>query len=145
MVVLIRFCDSLRGFTISLSVISIEILSSKFPLIDVVQKIMSAAGGRRDVFLFNFSTATKIRIDGLRGISLRAGVPCSWVPSKRPAVAKYREAGRRKHGTTMTRRTPRKGRLRPGKPQLIQSAAVSTCCQFWFTERASLWSGHTCR
>ena len=34
----------------------------------------------------------------------------------------------------MTRRTPRKGRLRPGKLQLIPSAAVSTCCQFWFTE-----------
>ena len=51
-------------------------------------------------------------------------------------VPRHREAGRRKHGTTMTRRTPRKGRLRPSKLQLIQSAAVSTCCQFWFTERA---------
>ena len=40
-------------------------------------------------------------------------------------VPRHREAGRRKHETTMTRRTPRKGRLRPGKLQLIQSAAVS--------------------
>ena len=37
----------------------------------------SADGGRRDVFLFNFGTATNVRFDGLRGISLRAGVPCS--------------------------------------------------------------------
>ena len=50
-------------------------------------------------------------------------------------TACYREAGRRNHGTAMTRRTPRKGRLRPGKLQLIQSAAVSTCNQFWFTEK----------
>ena len=68
-------------------------------------------------------------------------------------VPRHREAGRRKHGTTMTRRTPRKGRLRPGKLQLIQSAAVSTCCQFWFTEKAPVqwphlppkllgWRGH---
>ena len=37
----------------------------------------SADGGRRDVFLFNFGTATNVWFDGLRGISLRAGVPCS--------------------------------------------------------------------
>ena len=34
------------------------------------------------MFLFNFGTATNVWFDGLRGISLRAGVPCSSVPSK---------------------------------------------------------------
>ena len=41
-------------------------------------------------FFFKFGTATNVWFDGLRGISLRAGVPCSSVPSKRPAVAKQR-------------------------------------------------------
>ena len=39
--------------------------------------LSSADGGRRDVFLFNFGTATNVRFDSLRGIPLRAGVPCS--------------------------------------------------------------------
>ena len=42
-----------------------------------------------------------------------------------PKKLRQREAGRRKHGTTMTRRTPRKGRLRPGNVQLLQSVGVS--------------------
>ena len=60
-------------------------------------------------------------------------MPCSLDPSKRPPVAKqrYREAGRRNHGTAMTGRTPRKGRLKPGKLQLIQSAGVSFAANCW--------------
>ena len=45
-------------------------------------------------FFFNFGTATNVWFDGLRGISLRAGVPCSSDPSKRPAVAKNRDTAR---------------------------------------------------
>ena len=89
-----------------------------------------ADGGRRDVFLFNFGTATNVWFDGLRGISLSRGCAMQLSSVEEAGgrqVPRHREAGRRKHGTTMTRRTPRKGRLRPGKLQLIQLAAVSTC------------------
>ena len=60
-------------------------------------------------------------------------------------VPRHREAGRRKHGTTMTRRTPRKGRLRPGK-----FAAYPIRCSFHLLpirvyRKGRLWSGHTCR
>ena len=51
-------------------------------------------------FFFNFGTATNVWFDGLRGISLRAGVLCSSVPSKRPAVAKYRDTARQAAGST---------------------------------------------
>ena len=87
---------------------------------DVVQESLVMCSSDRSMvdemcFFFNFGTATNVWFDGLRGISFRAGVPCSSVPSKKPAVAqepRQREASRRKYGTTMTRRTPRKGRLR---------------------------------
>ena len=49
----------------------------KFARFDVRGHKLSTDGGRRDVFLFNFGTATNVWFDGLRGISLRAGVPCS--------------------------------------------------------------------
>ena len=99
---------------------------------------VSAVGGRRDVFLCNLGTATNVRFDGLRGMSLRAGCAMQLNIFEKAGgrqEPRHREAGRRKDGTTMTRRTPRKGRLRPVKLQPIQSAAVSTCCQFWFTQQ----------
>ena len=76
-------------------------------------------------FFLNPGTATNVRFDGLRGISLRAGVPMQLnlvieVAGGRQ-VPRNREAGRRKHGMTMTRRTPRKGRLRPVMLQLIHA------------------------
>ena len=86
--------------------------------------ILSADCGRRDVFLFNFGTATKVRFDGLRGISLRAGVPCSWVPSKRPAVAKYRDTARQPAANTERPYTTE------GPPQAKQAAAYPIRCNF---------------
>ena len=78
-------------------------------------------------FFFNFDTATNVWFDGLRGIPLRAGVPCSKIPSKRPAVAnqRYREAGRRKHGTTVT-----STHTAEGPPQARQAAAYPIRCSF---------------
>ena len=70
-------------------------------LVPCAQEMVSSAdSGRRDVFLFNCGTATNVWFDGLRGIFLRVGVPCSSVPSKRPAVAKYRETARQAAAST---------------------------------------------
>ena len=89
--------------------------------------------------------------DGLRGIPSRG---CAL---QRDTVeemaggrqeARNREAGRRKDGTTKDPRTPRKGRLRPVKLQLIHPAAVSNCCPFWFTEKGicavAIFTAKTC-
>ena len=50
---------------------------------------------------------------------------------------RHRESGRRKHGTTMTRRIPRKGLLRPGTVQLLQSFGVPLAAIAGF-----LWNQH---
>ena len=75
--------------------------------------------------------------DGLRG-SLRACVPCSKTSSKRwPAVAKKRETARLAAAKTERPMTPaHRGRAASGQSScsLSNLAAVSTCCQFWFTE-----------
>ena len=76
--------------------------------------------------------------DGLRGIPSRGCALQLDIVEEMAGgrqEARNREAGRRKDGTTYDPRTPRKGRLRPVKLQLIHPAAVSTCCPFWFTEK----------
>ena len=75
--------------------------------------------------------------DGLRGIPSRGCALQLDIVEEMAGgrqEARNREAGRRKDGTTYDPRTPRKGRLRPVKLQLIHPAAVSTCCPFWFAE-----------
>ena len=88
---------SVRG-----SSISVIFVHSLLFIISVISHCLSfsADDGRRDVFLFNFDTATNVWFDGLRGIPLRAGVSCSWVPLKRPAVAKYRNTARQAAANT---------------------------------------------
>ena len=103
--------------------------------------ILSADGGRRDVFPFNIGTATNVWFHGLRGISLRASVPCSYVLSKRPGgrqVPRHREAGRRKHGTTMTRR--KHGRAASG----LASCSLSNPLQFPLAVNSGLPKGRLC-
>ena len=89
--------------------------------------------------------------DGLRGIPSRG---CALQLDIVEEMAggrqepRNREAGRRKDGTTYDPRTPRKGRLRPVKLQLIHPAAVSTCCPLWFTDKGicalSIFTAKTC-
>ena len=160
------------------------------PFLNVIRKWASADGGRRDVFLFHFGTATNVWFDGCafqqssvkKDGGRQAAKPrrrppqtrndhdpphtaegspqarqaaaypirCSFhllpilvyrkAPSKRPAVAKNRDKARQaavKYGTTMTRRLPRKGRLRPGNVQLLRLVGVSVAAI-----AGSLWNQH---
>ena len=56
-----------------------------------------------------------------------------------------REAGRRKDGTTHDPRTPRKGRLRPVKLQLIQLRCSFHLLPILVYRKRHLCRGHTCR
>ena len=56
-----------------------------------------------------------------------------------------REAGRRKDGTTHDPRTPRKGRLRPVKLQLIQPCCSFHLLPFLVYRNRHLCRGHNCR
>ena len=89
--------------------------------------------------------------DGLRGIPSRGcALQLDIVEEMAGGRQETRnhEASRRKDGTTYDPRTPRKGRLRPVKLQLIHPAAVSTCCPFWFTEKGicavAIFTAKTC-
>ena len=100
--------------------------------------------GSRDDFLFLKWHSDK------RPVWRPARIPsqrCANAAEHRPAVAKNRDIarqGRRKDGTTVT--PAHRGRAASGQAScsLIQLAAVSTCCQFWFTERGTC-AGSQCR
>ena len=91
---------------------------------------------------FFFSTAAQRQTSGLTVCAESLLHRCANAAEHRPAVAKYprhREAGRRKDGTTMTPRTPRKGRLRPVKLQLNP-----THCSFHLLPILVYRKGHLC-
>ena len=92
----------------------------------------------RDDFLFNCGTATNVRFDGLRG-SLHTGVQMQLSTgrrSPRTATSRGRPPQRRNDHDP---RTPRKGRLRPGKLQLNP-----TRCSFHLLPILVYRKGHLC-